>query len=185
MANHVYRFRRERPVPLVWLQSHTGGTAAIVDRAAGFVVDVQVDETKADDLKEAMASAGFEYLSIDPTTDPEDDVEINAISPEAHASIRQLIHFISDGPACGFASGAYKETLPTKSAFPTSIIWWESAAKLKKIVEKTISYALGNTKPTPVVWQMYDTDGTTVLCTVSDAITYDGAFEVSRTRTIT
>ena len=71
--------------------------------------------------------------------------------------------------------------------FPTSVIWWETAAKLKKVVEKTITRSGGgatNVAPTPIVWEVYDTDGATVLATVSDAITYSGVTEVSRTRTI-
>jgi hypothetical protein len=31
---------------------------------------------------------------------------------------------------------------------------------------------------------VYDTDGSTVLATVTDAITYGGVFETDRTRTI-
>ena len=102
-----------------------------------------------------------------------------------HSNVRDLIHFIDEGPACGFASGAFKEVIG--GTFPTQIIWWESAAKLKKIVEKNITRSGGgatNTTPTPIEWKMYDTDGVTVKCTVTDAITYSGAFEVSRTRTI-
>lgn len=103
---------------------------------------------------------------------------------EQHRTIRQLIHFIDDGPAEGFASGAYREIIG--GAFPTQIIWWESSAKLKKIVEKIITTTGTGTlvAPTPIVWKMYDTDGSTVLCTVTDTITYSGAIEVSRTRTI-
>jgi hypothetical protein len=105
---------------------------------------------------------------------------------EAHKALRQLIHFIEEGPAEGFASGAYKEV--TGQPFPTSIIWWESAAKLKKIVEKTITRTGGsatNVTPTPIAYKVYAADGTTVVAEVSDAITYDGVFEISRTRTIT
>jgi hypothetical protein len=111
----------------------------------------------------------------------------SGLTEEAHKTLRQLIHFIDDGPAEGFTSGAYKETLPSGDPFPTSIIWWESSSKLKKIVEKTITRSGGgatNVTPTPVVWKMYDTDGSTVLCTVTDAISYSGVFETSRTRTI-
>lgn len=107
------------------------------------------------------------------------------LSEAQHRALRQLIHFINDGPAEGFASGAYRETLPAASAFPTSIIWWESSSKLKKIVEKTITRSgIGATAiaPTPIVWRIYDTDGTTVLVTVTDSITYSGVFETSRTR---
>jgi hypothetical protein len=107
------------------------------------------------------------------------------LTEEAHKTLRQLIHFIDDGPAEGFTTGAFKET--TGGAFPTSIIWWESASKLKKIVEKTITRSPSPATlaaPTPVEWEIYDTDGTTVLWRVTDAITYSGVNESTRTRTI-
>lgn len=105
----------------------------------------------------------------------------------AHRTLRHLIHFISEGPAEGFASGAYKEKLPSGSVFPTSVIWWESSSKLKKIVEKTITRSGGGaTKvfPTPVVWKIYDTDGSTVLATITDDITYSGVLDSTVTRTV-
>jgi hypothetical protein len=110
------------------------------------------------------------------------------LTESGHRTLRQLIHFIDGGPAEGFASGAYRETLPAADPFPTSITWWETSSKLKRIVEKTITRSGGgasNVTPTPIVWDMYDTDGTTKLATVSDAITYSGVFETNRTRTIT
>ena len=79
-------------------------------------------------------------------------------------------------------SGAFKEILPTANPFPTSVIWYESSGKTQKIVEKTLTYT--GVFPTTIVWKMYDTDGTTVLATVTDAINYTGAFETDRTRTI-
>lgn len=103
-----------------------------------------------------------------------------------HKKVYDLIHFIDDGPADGFASGAFKET--HDSFFPTGSIWWTSAAKTDKLVEKIITRSGGgatNLKPTPIIWRMYDTDGSTVIATVSDAITYQGLREVGRTRTIT
>ena len=109
------------------------------------------------------------------------------MTPNQHKSLRQLIHFVDEGPAAGFTSGAFKEILPAGSPFPTSVIWWESAAKTQKIVEKTITRTGGgatNVKPTPIEWKMYDTDGVTVLNTVSDSIVYNGQFEYTRTRTI-
>lgn len=108
------------------------------------------------------------------------------VEQDEHKALRHLIHFIDEGPTCGFASGAYKEVLPSGSAFPTSVIWWESASKLQKIVEKTITRTGtgSNVAPTPIVWKMYAEDGVTVVCTVTDVITYSGVFEVSRTRTI-
>lgn len=105
------------------------------------------------------------------------------LSEEQHKSLRQLIHLADgDGPMEGFTSGAFKETLPTADPFPTSIIWWESSSKLNKIVEKTITYT--GAFPTTIEWKAYDTDGTTVLVTVTDSINYSGPFETDRTRTV-
>lgn len=107
------------------------------------------------------------------------------MSENQHQILRQLIHFIDEGPAHGFASGAYKEVIG--GMFPTQIIWWESAAKLKKIVETDITRAGGGASvvaPTPIVWKVYSTDGVTVSGTVTDNITYDGITETNRTRII-
>jgi hypothetical protein len=106
----------------------------------------------------------------------------SGISESTHKSLRDLIHFIDGGPADGFASGAFKETLPVGAPFHSSEIWWESAAKVEKIVELTITRNANQT-PATEVWKMYDTDGTTVLVTVTDTMTYSGVFESTRTRT--
>jgi hypothetical protein len=106
----------------------------------------------------------------------------SGLTAEQHKVLRQLIHFIDDGPAEGFASGAYKETTPS-GPFPTLEVWWESAAKLKKIVQLATTWTGVNI--TAEQWKVYDVDGSTVLATVTDAITYSGVFESSRTRTIT
>ena len=106
-----------------------------------------------------------------------------SLTEAQHRILRQLIHFIEEGPAGGFASGAYKETLPAGNPFPTSVIWWESSSKLQKIVERTVTWTGAN--PTTDEWKMYDADGITVLVTVSDSISYSGPFETTRTRTIT
>lgn len=103
------------------------------------------------------------------------------LTVDQHKVLRQLIHFIEDGPAEGFTSGAYRETLPSAAVFPTSVIWWESSSKLKKIVEKSITWSGANA--TVIEWKIYDTSNN-VLATVTDAITYSGIFETNRTRTI-
>jgi hypothetical protein len=107
------------------------------------------------------------------------------LTVEAHKYVRQLIHLADGvgGPFEGFASGAYRETLPTANAFPTSIIWYNDNTKALKIVEKTIAYNTNKTVSL-VSWKVYDTDGTTVLATVSDTPTYTGIFENDRTRAI-
>lgn len=97
-----------------------------------------------------------------------------------HKILKQLIHFIEDGPAEGFATGAYKETVGT--VFPTSEIWWESNAKLKKIV--SLDTAWTGVNITQEVWKVYGDDGAAVLATVTDVIAYTGIFETSRTRSI-
>jgi hypothetical protein len=102
------------------------------------------------------------------------------LTVEGHKILRQLIHFIDDGPAEGFTSGAYKET--TGTVFPSAIIWWESSSKLKKIISVDVTWS--SALVTQEVWKVYDTDGSTVLATVTDVITYSGVFETSRTRTI-
>ena len=101
----------------------------------------------------------------------------------AHDGLRSLIHFIDSGPADGFASGAFHEILPFGNPFPTSYIWWESISQIDKIVELTVTRGAGQ-NPITEVWEMYDTDGSTVLTTVTDTISYSGPFETSRTRVI-
>jgi hypothetical protein len=105
------------------------------------------------------------------------------VTDSTHPALRQLIHFIDEGPAEGFSTGAYRETLPSADPFPTSIIWWESIAMTSKIVERAITYN-GSMLVDTETWKVYDTDGTTVLSTVVDTYTYSGVFETSRTRTI-
>ena len=106
------------------------------------------------------------------------------VTPEEHGALRQLIHFIESGPAEGFASGAYFEALPSANPFPTSEIWWESAAKLKKIVSLDTTWNANKTINTET-WKVYDaSDGSTVLVTVTDTHAYSGPFLTSTTRAI-
>jgi len=108
------------------------------------------------------------------------------LTEDQHKTLRQLIHLADGvgGPMEGFDSGAYRETLPASSPFPTSITWWTSSAKSKKIVEKNIVWGTYN-NPIVISWKMYDTNGSTLLAVVTDSIIYDGPFEISRNRIIT
>jgi len=153
------------------INTSTGGSAVFIYRPGASLV-------------------GFDPTGLAVTTakniqDALKDVANNAsgISANVHRALRQLIHFIDEGPAEGFATGAYRTMLPALSPFPTSFIWWESIAQTEKIVEKTYTYNPNKTV-SQVVWQMYDTDGVTILVTVTDVITYSGIFETSRTRSI-
>jgi len=105
------------------------------------------------------------------------------ITPTEHETLRQLIHFIDEGPGDGFASGAYKVILPTGNPFPTNITWYLDVSMTQKLVEKFIIY---DTRRFPyiITWNMYDYDGITIVHTVTDTIVYDEAFESTRTRTI-
>lgn len=110
---------------------------------------------------------------------------VTTVTVESHKTLRQLIHLAEEGgPYEGFTSGAYQETLPSASPFPTSVIWWTSSAKLAKIVEEVITYNPNLTVATDQ-WRVYATDGITVLATVTDTMTYSGFFELSRVRVIT
>lgn len=108
-------------------------------------------------------------------------VESTGVTESTHRSLRQLIHFIDEGPTKGFTGPFTKQVLPTASAFPTTEIWKDGSNKT--IVELTITR--DNTKkPITEIWKMYDSDGTTVVEQVTDTYTYQGAFEILRTRTI-
>jgi hypothetical protein len=108
------------------------------------------------------------------------------LTADQHKTLKQLIHLADGvgGPMEGFTSGAYRETIPNGSPFPTSITWWTSSSKLKKIVEKNIVWDIYN-NPIVISWKMYDNDGVTLLAIVTDSIIYNGPFEVSRNRIIT
>lgn len=107
------------------------------------------------------------------------------LSENDHRAIRQLIHFIEEGPAEGFATGAYKVVSPPGDPFPTSIIWYNESNIVTrlKIVEKTITRG-SNQLPTQIQWKVYD-ELENLLATVTDSITYsNNVFENTRTRTI-
>jgi hypothetical protein len=111
------------------------------------------------------------------------DLDKNLINPAEHETLRQLIHFIDEGPADGFVSGAYKVISPPGIMFPTSVIWYVDDTMAKKIVEQDIVWS--NIVPTTITWKVYNTDGVTIAHTVSDNITYENfIFETTRTRSI-
>lgn len=104
-----------------------------------------------------------------------------------HAALRQLVHLADGvgGPWEAWASGSYREILPAASVFPTSIIWWTDNTKTKKIVAKSLTYTASK-MPATIQWAAYDSDGLTVIATVTDTMTYSSSiFETSRTRTVT
>lgn len=106
------------------------------------------------------------------------------ITPQQHETLRQLIHFIDQGPGDGFASGAVKITSPPGNPFPTSEIWYLDGTLNTKLVEKLIIYN-GIQVPITITWNMYAIDGVTIIHTVVDTITYtNNVFETTRIRSI-
>ena len=105
----------------------------------------------------------------------------SGLTADQHRILRQLIHFIDEGPAEGFTTGAYKE-ITNPGVFPTAATWYESSSKAKKIVELTVTWT--GPVPTTKEWEVYDTDGVTVIGRVTDTITYSAIFESSRDRVI-
>ena len=103
------------------------------------------------------------------------------LSAAAHKALRDLIHFIDGGPADGFASGMFSVVAGT--VFPTSEIWYVFGATppAGKIVELAVTWT--GAVPTTKIWKMYDTDGSTVLVTLTEVISYTGIFETGRVRT--
>jgi len=132
---------------------------------------------------------GYEYVCIDDSagsavwesTTVGGGGSGSGLTETEHRSLRQLIHFIDEGPALGFASGATKTITPPGDPFPTQVTWRDSLGN--KLVEKTLTRN-SMQFPTTIQWVMYDTDGATPLETVTDTISYFGPFETGRTRTI-
>lgn len=100
------------------------------------------------------------------------------LTADQHRTLLQLIHFIDEGPADGFTTGATK--IVTGTVFPTQNLW--RRADSTKLVEQNITWT--GVLPTTIQWKMYAADGSTVLATVTDAVAYSGVFETGRTRAI-
>lgn len=152
------------------------------DRSPGPLIEeeVRLEDNGADpSVVGALTNNGGELKGRDATGVFNLRTGGTGLTEGAHKILRQLIHFIDQGPAEGFATGAYSTTSPA-GPFPTSVIWYTAAAK--KIVELTVTWT--GPVPTTEEWKVYDTDGVTVLATVTDTITYSGLFETGRTRAI-
>ena len=95
-----------------------------------------------------------------------------------HEALRQLIHFIDDGPT----EGLVLRRATTGTAFPTAVVWYHTVASVeRKLVEKLITWT--GVTPTTITWKIYD-DSEVLMVTITDTITYSDVFETGRTRTI-
>ena len=172
MAATVYRFKGSGP-PLTALGTYVPGALVLGTISPAPYVDITCDSSYLSDLTDYMAVQGFVYDSTAPTT------TTAQAAASAESNKRVLEKFI-EAPAEGWPTGVYKET--TGTVFPTAIIWWTTSGKTAKIVSKGITWT--GAFPTTIVWKMYAADGTTVLATITDTISYSGPFETSRTRSI-
>jgi len=185
MPTQVYRFRLDAPgLDIGQLRAEVNDPTANVNALGGATfIDIDADTAVKDDLIDSLLERGYAFVEEAPVTTPVDAFNgtLGVLDKPAHDAFRSLIHFIDNGPANGFASGAFRKT--TGGVFPTLVTWFEDNTETQKIVELTITRNANRT-PATEMWRMYDTDGTTVLCTVTDTIAYSGVTETSRTRTI-
>jgi hypothetical protein len=149
----------------------TGGNVDFLYQAGSTLVGV--DPSNMRDVTSDTAQGAIYQL---------DQIKISA--PE-HEILDQLIHFIDlGGPGHGFSPAPYKETTPFGSIFPTSVVWWYSSAKTKKIFEELITW--GGVVPSSIIYNMFGPDGTTIVQSATDTFTYvNTIFEATSTRTIT
>jgi len=182
MVLRTYRFRAGTEEALAALSRKVGSAVTLSAKTGAKVIDLICDDAAALSLQDVLFEAGYEFISTDPVTPPIADFIPDTVTPPRHKALRDLIHFIDEGgPADGFASGAVEQVL-TPGPFPTGTIWWTNAGMTERIVDQTVVYNPNRTIATSV-WRMYDTDGTTVLVTLTDTFAYTGLFATARTRT--
>jgi hypothetical protein len=70
--------------------------------------------------------------------------------------------------------------------FPWRITWYTDSTKTIKLVEKEFTYGTNKPVPTTITMRLYNgTVANTVVRTITDTISYNQIFEVSRTRVVT
>jgi len=76
------------------------------------------------------------------------------------------------------------EMVPGK-VFPLRVTWYTNSGKTIKLVEKEFTYGSSIPVPTVITMRLYNgTVANTILRTITDTITYNQVFEVSRTRVV-
>ena len=93
------------------------------------------------------------------------------------SELRSFVQYSAYGPV----NAGYREI--TGQPFYTIVTWWAESAKANKLAELSITRN-AEQQPTEEVLRVFRADGS-MRYTVTDAITYDGAFEVSRLRSLT
>lgn len=101
---------------------------------------------------------------------------------QPHETLRQLIHLSDDdGPRGSQWSNNLVKDTDSSTPFPSGTVWWTDNTRTRRVVDSVITR---NSVKLPVTirWRAYATDGTTVVESYTDTITYNGVFETSRTR---
>lgn len=100
----------------------------------------------------------------------------------SNSSLNNLINFIDDGPI-DLLNDSYKEIIG--QPFPTQITWYTNINKTHKIIEKIIN-RVEDCQPqvSSIVWNSYQSDGSTILHSIKDTISYSNNFESTRNREI-
>lgn len=105
---------------------------------------------------------------------------LGTLTEDQHKTLRQLIHFIDDGPGDGFVLSPFKEV--TGFPFETQVTWWETALKVRRIYQSEITRSDG-WLPVTQSYKVFALDGITVAARATDVITYvSGCFETFRSR---
>lgn len=69
--------------------------------------------------------------------------------------------------------------------FPETVTWYTDNTKVIKLVEKEFVYSSSSIVPDQIILRLYNgTGANTVLRTITDTISYDGVFEISRERSV-
>lgn len=107
-----------------------------------------------------------------------------ARAPDVDVTLRELLHFVGDGPVQGAGLSAPREVRsPTGSPFPTSIVWYRTGAQTTRAMDVTITRD-AQKRPTTIVHRLYGVDGVTVVLTITDTVTYSGGWVLQRDRVI-
>jgi hypothetical protein len=188
MALNTYRFRLRTPgVTEEQLESDVGIPATIAASAGGVIMDVETDDSRAQDLFEAMESRGFEFVIGGPTTSATAQflLENGIVGQGAHKALRQLIHFVAtNSPGDGFGAGPYVSEVSYDGNVPDGEIWYTDATKTEKICEWAATVNPNQTYATET-WIVYQDDGSSPAAEATDVISYTGPRETGRSRTLT
>ncbi len=129
-----------------------------------------------------VSSSQRAYILVDQTSGSAVWKDITSassgISSDDHKSLRQLIHFIDEGPGDGFYNNPFREVVG--GLFPNRVTWWSDSNKTVRLFQTEITRS--GIYPVTQNYKLYATDGFSILATATDTIFYQGAFEMARSR---